>query len=85
MKQDDAAPAAPPPSANPLPAFTCPLCGRANQCAVAAAGRFDVPCWCSGAVIHPAVLARVAPADQGRACLCPACARGAAPGQPPGC
>jgi diamine N-acetyltransferase len=73
---DNHARGAPPPPGDPLPALLCPLCGRANECAVAAAGRFDIPCWCSGVAIDPAALARIAPADRGRACLCPACAGG---------
>jgi hypothetical protein len=70
----------PPLLPQPVPVHTCPLCGAENRCAVAAAGRFDVPCWCSAVAFDAAALARVPPAQRGRACLCPACARGAAPG-----
>ena len=35
------------PLVTPLPAHRCPLCGGPNGCAAAAAGRFDVPCWCA--------------------------------------
>jgi hypothetical protein len=52
----------------------CPLCGRANECAVSASGRFDVPCWCTEVTIDPAVLARAR--GGGRACICRACALG---------
>ncbi|HCT39928.1 MAG TPA: DNA or RNA helicase of superfamily II [Moraxellaceae bacterium] len=62
------------PTLQALPETRCPLCGGANQCAPAQAGRLDVECWCSKAVISPAALARV-PADKiNKACLCPRCA-----------
>lgn len=50
----------------------CPLCGKANQCSVAAAD--DVPCWCFDAQIDPAALERLTPEQRDLACLCPACA-----------
>ncbi|MEN9314500.1 MAG: hypothetical protein RIS35_893 [Pseudomonadota bacterium] len=60
----------------PLPETRCPVCGLANRCAPAREGRFDVPCWCTGARIGPEALAKV-PADRiGLACLCPRCATG---------
>jgi hypothetical protein len=63
----------PPDGAAPLPNTTCPACGEPNGCSPAQAGRFDVPCWCSQAVVHPQALARV-PADRrGKACLCRRC------------
>jgi len=64
----------------------CPLCGRANACALAgrpaadpaapadAAERPD--CWCAALRIDPAILARVPEAARGRACLCRRCAEG---------
>jgi hypothetical protein len=58
----------------PLPHATCPLCGRANDCAVARCGRFDVDCWCRDATVSRESLSRLSPADRGRACLCPRCA-----------
>jgi len=58
----------------PLAAPTCPLCGGPNACRPAQSGRFDVPCWCQAAVFEPALLARVAPALQGAACICARCA-----------
>jgi len=57
-----------------LPNTTCPLCGGANQCAPAAAGRLDVPCWCTTATISAEALARVPPELVNKACLCPKCA-----------
>lgn len=56
----------------------CPLCGGANGCAVAAAGRFDVACWCRDVHFRPELIARVAPAQRGEACICHACASKAA-------
>lgn len=50
----------------------CPLCGKSNQCGVAA-GR-DEPCWCFDAPIDPAALQRLTPEQRNQACLCPACA-----------
>lgn len=56
----------------PLPNLRCPLCGAANQCAPAASGSFDTPCWCTQVKIDPDVIAAL----EGRreACVCPACA-----------
>ncbi|MGE8294755.1 MAG: cysteine-rich CWC family protein [Pseudomonas sp.] len=51
----------------------CPLCGKANQCSIAA-GRSDEPCWCFDAQIDPTVLQRLTPEQRNQACLCPACA-----------
>lgn len=60
----------------PLPNTVCPVCGGSNHCAPAAAGTFDVECWCTKAIIRPEALARV-PANQiDKACLCPRCAAG---------
>lgn len=62
------------PEMKPLPNTTCPLCGGQNQCAPAAAGHFNVECWCRTAVISPDALRQV-PADLvNKACLCPRCA-----------
>ncbi len=58
----------------PQPRRTCPLCGSANECAPAAAGSFEVECWCTRVSIDPQVLAEVPPALRGIACLCRACA-----------
>jgi len=52
------------------------LCGGANACAVAVAGRFDVACWCRDVKFTPELIARVEPAKRGEACICQACASG---------
>lgn len=57
-----------------LPHSLCPLCGGNNQCAPAAAGHFDVACWCTTAAISPEALARVPAELVNKACLCPRCA-----------
>lgn len=63
--------------AGPLPNPVCPLCGAGNECAVAASGSFDAPCWCRG-VTFTAELLESVPADmKGRACICRACAEAA--------
>jgi hypothetical protein len=51
----------------------CPLCGGANDCAVAQ-GRGN--CWCFTRAIPEDVLARIPPEAQERACVCSACAFG---------
>lgn len=53
----------------------CPLCGQANQCAIAA-GQPAESCWCMRADISRQVLARIPEAQRGKACICPACGRG---------
>ncbi|WP_312567197.1 cysteine-rich CWC family protein [Comamonas sp.] len=54
---------------NPL---ACPLCGQANQCAVAA-GLPAQSCWCMQQRIAPEVLERIPAAQRRQACVCPAC------------
>lgn len=56
----------------------CPLCGQANQCAMAA-GLPAQDCWCMRAPVSREALARLAPAQRGRTCICPLCARETAP------
>ena len=61
----------------PIDPAGCPVCGRANHCAVEiakAAGRPVKPCWCVDAVFTPELLAKVPQAAQGMACVCPVCA-----------
>lgn len=65
----------------PLPVHRCPLCGRPNRCAPAAAGDFTVACWCTQASVSAQALARLPEALRGRACLCAACAAGSLPGE----
>jgi hypothetical protein len=64
------------PAMKPLPNHICPLCGGANQCAPAAAGRFDVQCWCTTATVSAEAIARIPPELRDKACLCPRCAAG---------
>ncbi|WCM93569.1 cysteine-rich CWC family protein [Acidovorax sp. NCPPB 2350] len=59
----------------------CPVCGRANRCAMAA-GEPARDCWCMAADVPPAALARVPEALRDLACLCPACAAGVAGAAP---
>ncbi|MFZ2649393.1 MAG: cysteine-rich CWC family protein [Burkholderiaceae bacterium] len=54
--------------------LSCPLCGAANDCAVARSGRFESPCWCTQLKFAPGVLGAVPSAQRGRACICAACA-----------
>jgi len=54
----------------------CPLCGGPNGCAAAAAGRFDVACWCTSVHIPVEVIARIPAEQRGRACICLNCAIG---------
>lgn len=55
----------------------CPLCGAANGCAVAEAGRFDVACWCRDVHFTPELITRVPESQRGEACICRACAAAA--------
>jgi hypothetical protein len=60
----------------------CPLCGGGNACAMASGACGDAqaqrdPCWCVGVRFAPALLARVPPALQHKACICAACAQAA--------
>jgi hypothetical protein len=61
-------------------ATLCPLCGRANQCAMElekVSGQPQPPCWCTTTRFDAALLARV-PADRQKlACICHRCAQGA--------
>ena len=66
-----AMPASPAPI-TPGTATACPLCGQANQCAIAA-GLPPEHCWCMTAHIPAAVLAAIPSATRGQACVCPAC------------
>lgn len=71
--------AAPSPSDPPRPHHRCPACGGPNACTPAAAGRFDVACWCTAVTVRPEALAALPAAAQVVACLCRACATGEAP------
>ncbi|MGZ8259342.1 MAG: cysteine-rich CWC family protein [Caldimonas sp.] len=54
------------------PADVCPLCGRANGCAMAAGG--GAPCWCADVDVAPSALARAAQVAGPAHCLCARCA-----------
>jgi len=60
----------------PLHAPLCPLCGQPNDCAVSAAGRFDVACWCRDVRFSATLHATVPPDLSGKACVCRSCAHG---------
>jgi hypothetical protein len=51
----------------------CPLCGKANGCALTLPGTAGRACWCQGVRIDRQALARTA-GPEARRCLCPACA-----------
>ena len=60
---------------DPSDTKSCPLCGEANECAMAA-GRDPESCWCMNAVMDPAALASIPAEAQGKVCICPRCAAG---------
>ena len=53
----------------------CPLCGRNNDCAVAA-GRDPDSCWCMTATMSTSALTSIPLEAQGKVCICSACANG---------
>ena len=56
----------------------CPLCGKFNQCAMEIERETGVrpdPCWCVGLDFSADLLAKLPPEEQGKACICEACAR----------
>jgi hypothetical protein len=64
----------------PVDPARCPLCGQPNGCAMAASpGAAPAQCWCASQRFDAELLARVAPASAGRACICSRCQRSAAP------
>jgi len=56
---------------NGLRADLCPVCGRPNDCGLAA-GKSD--CWCASINISPAALDRVPDEAKGKICICARCA-----------
>lgn len=54
----------------------CPLCGRDNDCAIAA-GRDAESCWCMTATISPTTLGSIPAEARGKVCICARCASGA--------
>ena len=59
-------------------ATRCPLCGNANECAIAA-GKSPETCWCMTATIAPSVLTSIPAEAQGKVCVCASCASGNGP------
>ena len=57
-------------------ATKCPLCGKPNECAMAA-GREPESCWCMTATMDPGALAAIPAEAQGKVCICARCASGA--------
>jgi Cysteine-rich CWC len=57
---------------------TCPLCGRANQCAIEIERESGIkqtePCWCTAVKFDADLLARVPPEKRNLACICAVCA-----------
>lgn len=60
------------PSLSPLQAAHCPLCGQANQCALAE-GRPSEQCWCMAAVLNREALQALPAAVRGTRCICAVC------------
>ena len=58
---------------DPNDASQCPLCGKPNECAIAA-GRDPESCWCMTATISPSALASVPQEAKGKVCICATCA-----------
>lgn len=54
-------------------AARCPLCGRANECAMCSLSPRKGPCWCESEDIPAALLARIPEAQRNRACVCRTC------------
>jgi hypothetical protein len=55
----------------------CPLCKKANICAMELAkstGLPQAPCWCTEVAFSADLLARIPPANQVMACVCAQCA-----------
>ena len=60
----------------PVDPALCPLCGEPNACALAnAPGATRAECWCASRRFDAPLLARVAPASAGRACIWSRCQR----------
>jgi hypothetical protein len=66
-----------PENTTPINPSLCPLCGKANFCAMEiekATGEKQPACWCVAAEFSADLLARVPKAAQGQACICATCA-----------
>ncbi|TLX53152.1 DNA or RNA helicase of superfamily II [Stutzerimonas nosocomialis] len=62
----------------PVDPSRCPVCGQSNGCGLAS-GDASAPCWCFAVTLDARQLADLPPQAQGKACLCPRCARGERP------
>ena len=60
-------------SDGPVDPSSCPLCGEANECALAAGAS---TCWCFQLTVPADVLERVPAEAQAVACVCQACISG---------
>jgi len=56
------------------PQQLCPLCQKANACAIAQTGNMTSHCWCMQVRINSEVLAQLSTAQKNIACICQACA-----------
>ncbi|HWH84443.1 MAG TPA: cysteine-rich CWC family protein [Burkholderiaceae bacterium] len=52
---------------------SCPLCGEANACAMAAEPRAESACWCTALKFPAELLASVPPGARGTVCICRRC------------
>jgi len=59
----------------PIDTSKCPLCGKQNECAVAA-GRDAESCWCMSVTMSATALASIPAEAQGKTCICARCASG---------
>jgi hypothetical protein len=70
----------PPAMVDPVDPARCPLCGEANQCAMACAASTSVTeaaasaCWCFRVTIPQEVLDRIPAPARNVACICARCA-----------
>jgi hypothetical protein len=63
-----------PPTINPQ---VCPVCGKANQCAMElekVTGQPQGPCWCTQVDFSAELLSRIPAQARDKACICKACA-----------
>jgi hypothetical protein len=60
---------------DPKDSTKCPLCGKSNECAVAA-GQDAESCWCMTVTMSPGALAAIPAEARGKVCICARCASG---------
>lgn len=56
-----------------IDAANCPLCQKANACALEA--KSDKPCWCIEQVFSPKVRSSIEQLGNRQACVCQACVK----------